>query len=103
MSDSTTPALDCHPATPDEWAPMAAAARTDIVRTLRHHFDSEGDTPERSHARAEALVAYYDEWHRRAHAHELAEKIRAEGEEAVGGAWDGYMRAADLIDPEAQR
>lgn len=33
------------------------------------------------------------------HAKELAERIRAAGADQLGGAYDGYAGAADLIDP----
>jgi hypothetical protein len=57
-------------------AACAAAARTDIAQTLRRYFDSVGDDPARSHERAEALLAHYDTYTRRAHAHELIGRLR---------------------------
>ena len=39
---------------------VALAGRSDIVCTLRRHFDQEGDTA-RAHERAEGLVAYWEQ------------------------------------------
>lgn len=53
------------PPTPDEWATIAAGGRDDVIAALTLHFSAEGD-PLRAAERAEALVAYYDQWQRKA-------------------------------------
>lgn len=78
----------------------AAAARSDIRRTLVRYFQLVGD-PERAEERASAMLDHYD--------HEQAERIRASawGGNGPGNAWDWWDAAtipgsiADLIDPKA--
>ncbi len=71
---------------------VAAADRTDILRTLERAFAESA--PERATARANALLDYWQ--------HHIAEHLREHAaREALFGK-EGIRLAADLIDPQVK-
>lgn len=85
-----------HIATPArEQTDPLADARARVLTGLRRNLMHSGYGHADAQQRAEALLDAY--------AHELAEQIRADATGIHGGAYDGRMAAADLIDPEAQQ